>query len=770
MTPCHACLRHSLDCVYTPTAASRFTDREEDSTVISARTLSAAVDAANIAKTIASKKQAIMDIKKPIIMAKLRDRVAVLENDISRLANVVRTGNRRTIFLGGGDQAHIANGDTHIETTGTAVGVAKFSGGDTRSSERYGKGKPFMSDADPESRKVKFRYSRRYANTLPFGFGKQLVKNLPEELRSQVQIPRTQLYGWNMSGGHYIKPRKIPSPISLLDETTARDLLAYFFENINPLHTILHKPMFMEQYDVYLITPNKQQCRLFLANFHAVCAITIRFREVCDNAKFDAGLEEKLFDDAHATLQAFAFEWESIEIVQGYLLLAVYLRACHRQPSVWSALGCAIRMASGMGLMHKIDDAIGLSSYEVLKRNRVFWACFVLDRTLCTESGRHFSFCETDISIPIPYTYMDDGWQTKISSALLQLCLALVDLIYDRTLELNGEEIVSTKTRLLAWNDGLGNTGLDSDTELDAYKDFPVPLVAHFRLCYYNALFYIHMRAVFGLAGIEWDSTNIDRQLYMDCVTGVTNIATSLYELDQLKSPWWLLLSTLYHAGCVALLLIYQQIEMEQMGKEFAKIVELVSVIAEDGRFIMARECVWSLKTLNHMVFMKLRQTMAIIGGAGLDHGPAAVNKGNFSSMGFLDGQGNEILPVEEEKKKEKPPRTGSKEASSSGTTPSVPSSTTDVREDLFPSPTPNPLSLPVPPPHNVLLEQHNDPIMSLQWFDNWDWEIQDYFGDPLGLDASDNGSNANGNTPSSNYSSRPSFGGANTSTPSSTS
>lgn len=759
VNPCHACVKHKLTCIYTPsvfakTGSTGGTDGEDVDVTISATTLTAAVNAANNAKTIAEQKKAILEIKKPVIMAKLRDRITVLENDLARLANLMRAGgenakrssddmisdsdkNGRNTSIEEDENAKLLLGKP---TQGIKEELSLLKR--KRCEDNQTISNPYNDDvltymeAFPDGAqgiRTKMRYTRRFARTLPFRFGHVLMKDLSEESKKQVKIPRIQYYGWNMSGGHYLSPRKIKPYPDLLPASVAQSLIEYFFDKINPLHAVLHRPMFMKQFEVFQKDPTKKECRLFSAILHVVCAIAMRFTEVSENRTFEFGLEEQLFDDGHSTLQAFAFEWESVEIIQGFLLMTMYLRTCHRQPSAWACLGTALRMCAGMGLMHKAPIELCVSEYDVLKRRRVFWACFVMDRTLCMECGRHFSIREDEMSVPIPYKYVEDGWQTPISHALITLCIALGDLVYDKDLNLNSEELDSIKTRLLNWNDTVKVQGFANDLDLDQFRDLSPGLVGQFRLTYYNSLFFIHMRAVYGLIGIQWDSTFVDRQLYVECVIGVTTVASSLQRLGALKSPWWLTLSTIYHAGCVALLLIYNQTAVELMSTELRKIISIIQDIADDGRFIMARECLWSLKTLNHMMHMKLSQTMVKLRDIGMDHGPATINKGNFTAMGVLDSNGNEVLSIENMQNDMLPMNNDQDQDQQQQQQQQQEPQSMEQPEKfplLFQAPPPME-STPKPAPSK------NDPIMSLEWFDNWDWQMgssmADYFATPMG-------------------------------------
>ena len=61
-------------------------------------------------------------------------------------------------------------------------------------------------------------------------------------------------------------------------------------------------------------------------------------------------LEEKLFKYGYKVISILSFEWESFELIQGWLLITLYLRVTHRQTSCSHALGQAMDMVKSMGL------------------------------------------------------------------------------------------------------------------------------------------------------------------------------------------------------------------------------------------------------------------------------------------------------------------------------------------------------------------------------------------------------------------------------------
>lgn len=495
---------------------------------------------------------------------------------------------------------------------------------------------------------LKFRYSRRYANFLPYRFGVSLYNQLPVDIQKKFTIPRLQGYGWNMSGGHYLKPRAIISTEDKFSPEFREELLHYFFENINPFYSILHEPMFEQQYNTFKVTTDKRECCLFMAILNVVCAIAIRFSEVADHKKYELGMEEQMFDDGFFIIQAFSFEWESIEICQGWLLITFYLRTCHRQSSSWYALGQAIRAVTALGLNNRTPFDSHMSEYEKVKRRNVFWACFVMDRALCIDCGRNFSFYQSNISIPIPESFIDDGWQSVLTFGFIKLGLTLKELENDPELLHPDENVRKMTQKLLDWNEFMKAYGLGDDDKI-ADVPFPIGLVAQYRLTYYSTIYYIHMRSVFNMIDGSLSNSHPDIKLLVGSIRGVNKVTDIMLEQKRLLTPWWLTLSALFHTGCLCLLFISNNIQASEMGAELGKVMNKVTIISKDDRFVMAKECLWSLKTLNHLLLLRMKQTEKTLKSLGIDHGEPSINKGNFFAMGYLDKNGNPKIPVMED-------------------------------------------------------------------------------------------------------------------------
>ncbi|AOA61732.1 Putative transcription factor [Komagataella phaffii] len=227
----------------------------------------------------------------------------------------------------------------------------------------------------------------RYHSILANKFAESVHAILTAQESEDLAVPRVQYYGWNMSVGHYLKQRTLPPFDPLID--TVRDfclcswLIDFFLDRINPLFSFIHPKVFRNQYDNYMLIVSKEvpseSTRLFTSILYLIFAISIRFSEahpeipIDIKAKINPRLEEKLFDSAHEVISKLSFEWQSVELIQSWVLVTLYLRATHRQNSSFGSLGTAIRMCKGMSLNLNIVVEAPLKQYEVIKAKRIFW-------------------------------------------------------------------------------------------------------------------------------------------------------------------------------------------------------------------------------------------------------------------------------------------------------------------------------------------------------------------------------------------------------------
>ncbi|KAJ6531154.1 fungal-specific transcription factor domain-containing protein [Mycena capillaripes] len=179
-----------------------------------------------------------------------------------------------------------------------------------------------------------------------------------------------------------------PEMLSFVTTDEVVALFNIFFEHIsmhsNLLDPDFHTPSLVCSRSPFLLT--------------TICAISSKF--------YDANpeLHPKLTEMAKKlAFSVPARGYKSLEIVQAYLLLALY--GCgaverYEQDKTWLLLGMAIRMATDLNLHRKTavaseDTEDGRArDYEVHNRERTWMLCFCLDRSFSAQMGKPYSIKE----------------------------------------------------------------------------------------------------------------------------------------------------------------------------------------------------------------------------------------------------------------------------------------------------------------------------------------------------------------------------------------
>lgn len=519
----------------------------------------------------------------------------------------------------------------------------------------------------PPIRKTK--YTKNFTYYIAPLMAKCIQDGLGKEGDKKIAVPRYQAYGWNMSGIHYLKSRSLASSDPLITEVRLGHLIDVYFKFLNPIFSPLCEGVFRTQLQKFYQTResrevepeppttardaagipvqdpppstscDKPETRLFNALCHIACAAAMRYLEVTTNEIFEPNLEETLFDDAYKTIQALSFEWQSLDLIQGWLLITFYLRMCHRQSSAWSALGQATRMCMGMYLFEDLQqDEEDLDPFDRQKQERVFWCAYTWDRILSLETGRPFTFTDEAITFERPTSYQNDGWLSITSYGLLKL--AYVVSLYSPSKGFRFERQIfdpeKKKTMLNAlhaWNEEMKAIGLGFDDDLNRLPGVHASTYAFLRQQYYSVTYIFNVETLlqFSSGGsIRYDGIGSTNGL-LSSAHGLLKLSLVMKREKCLVSPLWLTLSTLFNTGCVLICFANVGIDWTNLADNLGNIVALVTDLQLTGKFIMADEILWGLKTLNHAVYLRLQRTQQIFRAVGIDHGSQAVNHGRFN-------------------------------------------------------------------------------------------------------------------------------------------
>ena len=217
--------------------------------------------------------------------------------------------------------------------------------------------------------------------------------------------------------------REMPPELLTLGIVTSEevlDLFSIFFrrctQHVCLLDAEWHTPTFICSRSPFLFT--------------CVCTVAAKFYE----------RRPDLHSKCLALTRKVAFDvvnrgFKSIEIVQGFLLMAMYAQPAERfeEDKTWMYSGIALRMATDLNLHrksvatfnhspHPDDPAVLDREREILNRERTWYVCFALDRGLSIQMGK-------------PYTIREDwivrncrNWGSRFSRPWDLSVSAIVDL------------------------------------------------------------------------------------------------------------------------------------------------------------------------------------------------------------------------------------------------------------------------------------------------------------------------------------------------------
>ncbi|SCW04515.1 LAFE_0H15236g1_1 [Lachancea fermentati] len=534
----------------------------------------------------------------------------------------------------------------------------------------------------------KYRFHRRYQNVLPSHLGRGLLAALPPTAaeRHALKVPRVQCYGWNMSGGHYLGQQRRGPPAaqwewqfdSPLQRGIAEKLVRAYFEHINGVFSILHEKVFWQQYHNGFLENQRNASDLFAALLYLVLATALRFAQGAGEKPGDKpgdkhgdtgagapvsplvawhedevtwlapqlarGLEERLFETAHAAVSRLSFEWESFELIQAWLLIAAYLRTCHRQTSCWQALGRAVRMCNGMALYLNRFPAEH-APYDETRARSCFWSCFMLDKVISFQMGR-----TPELPLPAPQMVPPAGasagetWFCSTSVAMCRLSLIIESCQRRNGEELGIEETCGVRAELRRWAEAVALDGA-------AAAAHPSLALRQVFLTYLDVRLTLEIRGLHQLlrsgdpAGVHCDDVRalwpLDAPALVELSAQAVQALRSIVDEGQFFVPWWLNLSLLFTASitCVALI---------DSGLQLARTRPLLKQCFDIWHYIeqahpqnppgMAAECIWCLKMLSHMSSLRLQLALDdLTTVVGVDHGDDSLNKNRFRQFGKVD-------------------------------------------------------------------------------------------------------------------------------------
>lgn len=573
----------------------------------------------------------------------------------------------------------------------------------------------------------KYRFHRRYQNLLPFYLGASLMAEIPPSAieSHHLKQPRIQNYGWNMSGGHYLRhdssskararaAARVHGVASLDPEnffdyenpvhlSVVNKLLQFFFQEINPPFSIVHEPMFWQQFNKRFLPHTKvrdSSAKLFQSILFLILAITLRFRDGILQSDDDDGggdhlflweeleflrsnqREEPLFKYAYSVVTELTFEWESFELIQSWLLITFYFRTCYRQTACWNALGQAINLCNGMSLYLNRFPRAHLK-YDESRAWHCYWSCFIMDKLVSFQMGRYYQLAPPVAHMSVPGHWCrnrtepwkssasdgsdaesastdndddndkdDDDWFHDTTTRLFQLAVIVQTCQKRDGEELDLEESLTLRRKLDQWFHCHVVMTKIEDKWQHLYEIQPL-------LSYLDVRLTFETRRLFLLINQPLDTGEMI--FPVDTLGLVRHCQLSikiLMQIDQRKLffiPWWLNLSQLFTVSVICITLIHSGLQVTLSKTMLSQCMDVWEHLVSANPKCppgMLPECLWCIKMLNHMCCLRLMSSAAHLEKiVGTNPGDSTPNENKFAQFGKVGESGrinsdDEAMPI----------------------------------------------------------------------------------------------------------------------------
>lgn len=546
----------------------------------------------------------------------------------------------------------------------------------------------------------KYRFHRRYQNVLPYLFADNLIQQLSPSVIKQwdLERPRIQNYTWNMAGGHFPKfgdPCFLNEPHFFDFKNTnhinlIKKILQWYFNHCNPIFGILHESVFYSQLNNKFLpnlNPVGKSNKLFQSLLYLIIIITIRFNAglisrnnttytdlfpangiVFENWEFNflfgakaINLEQHLFVYSYDFIQKLTFEWESFELIQSWLLIAFYLRTCHRQTSTWNALSKAISLVKGMSLEMNMFPSKH-HPYDEMKASHCFWSCFIMDKIISFQMGRTFQLelplnnmptprhtITGQVSHPMSVDGKDD-WFHEETRQMYDLSLIIYKFQQYKCFEMELPDSIAFRKHLSEWIQA---------NSVNVIRDNLTVLQLQPLFTYLDITLTFEIRSLLPIACHQLSNSNSNSAILpLDSSSLLTHVQMTLDLLTYLCTnnlffvPWWLQLSNLFTITLISLICSYSNLQTLSYRHILSQISRLWKIVKNATPWnppVMLKQCDWCIKMLNHMIILIIQDSTGFLSKTiGIDHGDNTPNQNNFQQF-------NRVEENEEEQHESKP-------------------------------------------------------------------------------------------------------------------
>ncbi|KAI1084709.1 fungal-specific transcription factor domain-containing protein [Whalleya microplaca] len=198
----------------------------------------------------------------------------------------------------------------------------------------------------------------------------------------------------------YPRPTLPPKPI--VDK-----LLLTYYGAVHVMMPILHWPTFQHEVEELYQNSNLRVPRAWHSMFFTVLAMGSLFSsDPCPDRTLLAG---EFLEASKSLIDPWNNDFD-LDNVRTYFLHSLALNELNLKSAAWNWLGNAVRSAQDIDLHLEIGIR---SRVEADMRRRVWWAIYILDRTLAMDLGRPFVIDDADCDTALPEPFDDHFLRTE---------------------------------------------------------------------------------------------------------------------------------------------------------------------------------------------------------------------------------------------------------------------------------------------------------------------------------------------------------------------
>lgn len=204
-----------------------------------------------------------------------------------------------------------------------------------------------------------------------------------------------------------LTPREENGSYDLPLKQLADSLLDAYFARVHRLYPFVHEQTFRLDYErIYLRHDRENVAESRPVSIALLYMVFAHGAEFCKSlSEIEAGrMAADFVDKAKRIVFAHMFRQESLELVQSLLLMCQYLQSTLELNQCWSLVGLMTRTAISLGLHFNPPTSDALTTIEREVRKRVWFGCFMIDRTLSMKLGRPPSILSAtafDVDLPL---------------------------------------------------------------------------------------------------------------------------------------------------------------------------------------------------------------------------------------------------------------------------------------------------------------------------------------------------------------------------------